>query len=1045
MTTRGGQRIGGGEPDDGAPEGWSQIGVDDPVWEPPVPLATPLTMTRPTELEFDALTWQNFEKLLCWLVPKLERTQNVHLYGRPGQAQHGVDIVCLPSDGEPTVYQARRYEAFGASDLCTAVEDFADGARPFNAQKFVVVVACRANDTAAMEMLGECQRRHADFFIELWDRGVLSRLLADHPSIVEQFFGEHTRQAFCGGPASGGSADSVILRDYVMRGPIRHLQLSTLLRQAEDDEVERPQVAAACFGKIATALREADFAGHAHQYRLRQADMLERAGELVDASEIRLSLAWDLIDSADLWTANVATRQVAKAVEHLPEPMVRSLSAVVNIVAARLGPGPELADIAEAIDALEPGDPHRHIALLALAEEALVTDRLDFVRQRASAMQTTIDELALDEKAPLVAARLRACIADATNEWSQVRLHARTHYPADVAALICARHGRHAALDGDVGMAVEKYHEAIRAATDAQNYGDAWAWLYALRSACLLNDQLASDDIGDVHRIAETIRAHGDLSVVPHGRTRTQALAKLSSQKPIEAYEAIRRHIRHSTVTASLLEETEAHRMFGQLLASTGRLQLAIRHYVVAGDGEAAAQLADHWPDQAFVLDADISGRPNWQRAAAYETVTAFEDWLQDHDGVQWSAAVLQEVLDDPGTAARFRVSARHAAYDTLAATASHLQAADAERFLERVEVGSESPRAHNLHADDHSVTVLYEIARSHPEMASRAVAAVVKLLLRVPYRSNIHWTSGYDVLRQHQHFVREHLTAEARDGDFTSCIVMAAAECVDEPVLDKASHRLEQAIAPPEREPGVRHIGTSLPDDALLIRNLATDDIRSFVAAMMVLAVDAEEPIPNRRDALGAAEACMPELHELQRSDFFEIAMECADGLHDNQGANPVPLGETDPLERYKISFGPRSLRAAGLRCAAVSAATNEQFNKVKDTALRLLVATDRYTADTAAVAAAQLPARVLEADLDALHLRPDYRARWLAAMTWAQLDNADERIGRSLAADPSHLVRGGLASALRDASIHQALRQRLSEDIRRTVRRAASHGTGN
>ena len=371
--------------------------------------------------------------------------------------------------------------------------------------------------------------------------------------------------------------------------------------------------------------------------------------------------------------------------------------------------------------------------------------------------------------------------------------------------------------------------------------------------------------------------------------------------------------------------------MLAQLLASTGRLLAAIEHYVVAGAGKAAAQLADHWPDQVLVFDADILRRSNWQRAAAFETITAFEDWLPDHDGAQWAAAALQEVLNDPGPATRFRASARHAGYGALKATASHLAAADAERFLERVEVGSESSRANNLHADDHSVTVLYEIARSHPELAARAVAVVLRLLLRVPYRSNIDWTGGYDVLRHYQHIVREHLTTEAQAGDLTACIVMAAAECVDEPVLEQARHRLEQAIAPPEREPGVQHIGTSLPDDAFLIRNLATDDIRSFVAAMMVLAVDAEEPIPNRREALGAAEACMSELSELQRSDFFEAAMECADGQHDNQGTNPVPLGDADPLERFKVSFGPRSLRAAGLRCAVASAVTNEQLNKVR------------------------------------------------------------------------------------------------------------------
>ena len=305
-----------------------------------MPLATPLTTTRPTELEFEALTWQNFEKLLCWLVPKLERTQNVHLYGRPGQAQHGIDIVCLPSDCEPTVYQAKRYEAFGASDLCTAVADFANGPRPFDAQKFVVVVACRANDTTTMEMLGSVSVATGTSASSC---GIAASYRVCSPIIrtsLSSSSGSIRSKRSAGGPARDGSADSAVLSDYVMRGPIRHLGLSTMLRQAEDDEVERPEASATRFGEIAAALRESSFASHSYQYRLRQADMLERVGEVVNASEIRLSVAWELIDSADLWTVNVAARKIAEAAEHLPEPIMRSLNAVGNIVATRLGPGP---------------------------------------------------------------------------------------------------------------------------------------------------------------------------------------------------------------------------------------------------------------------------------------------------------------------------------------------------------------------------------------------------------------------------------------------------------------------------------------------------------------------------------------------------------------------------------------------------------------------------------------------------------------------------------------------------------------------------------
>jgi len=973
-------------------------------------------------------------------VPKLQRTQNVFRYGRSGQAQHGIDIACLPSDGEPTVIQAKRYQRFGASDLRNAVEDFVNRERPLDAQKFVVIVACDANATATLNMLQECQRRHPGFCIELWDRSVLSRLLVGHPDIVEQFFGEHTRRTFCGERTSGDPASTATLRDYVMRGPIRHLGLSTVLSEAENEAAVRPRVAADWFGEIASALKDASFGGHANQFRLRQADILEGADDIIAASEIRLSVAWALIDTAHLWTANVATRKLREAAEHLPEPMARSIKVLGNIVAIRLGPGPELADLAEAVDALEADDPHGDLGLLAFAEEALAAHRLDFVRHRADTMQTAVNELSLDEAAPLVAARVRACIADATGEWSQLMLHARTHWAPEINALICARHGRHAGQQGDVDLAVERYQQAIRAATDAQNYGDAWAWLYALRSVCSSNDHRVSDDIGDVHRIAETVRAHGDSSVLPNGRTRTQALATLNSQDPIAAYEAIRRHVRHSTVAASLSEEMEAHQLFGHLLADTGRPMEAVQHYIVAGDGKAATSLAERWPDEAFSLDADISGLPSWQRAAVFETVAAFEDWLPDPDRALWATSSLKEILTDSGAAGLFRRRAPKAAYGALAATASDLAAAEAERFLEQVEAGLESERAAILDADSCSVTVLYEIAGSHPEFASRAVTAAMKLFLSVPYRSHINWDEGYNVLRQHQQVVRDYLAVEVQAGDLTACIVMTAADCVDDSVLDQARRRLERAVSQPEREPGVQHIGSSLPYDAYLIRHLEAESIHRFVTAAMVLAVDPGEPVPNRNQALGAAEACMPGIPESQRSEFFKVAMECARGLHDDQGSTPLPLGDTDPLSRFRISFGPSSLRGPGLRCAAASAVTNEQQKMVRGAALELLIAPDKYTAETAAFAAAQLPAPVLAGDVETLRLRPDSRARVLAALTWGSLDDVDEQIGLGLAMDPSHTVRAALASALREIPSHDALRQLLSRDTRRTVRRAAS-----
>lgn len=94
---------------------------------------------------------------------------------------------------------------------------------------------------------------------------------------------------------------------------------------------------------------------------------------------------------------------------------------------------------------------------------------------------------------------------------------------------------------------------------------------------------------------------------------------------------------------------------------------------------------------------------------------------------------------------------------------------------------------------------------------------------------------------------------------------------------------------------------------------------------------------------------------------------------------------------------------------------------------------------APRSSAAALGLPPTVLAGDIAALSQRRDEWARWLAAVTWARLDDVVGQTGRDLAQDPSHIVRTGLASTLRDTPAHQPLRPLLGDGVRRTVRDAA------
>ena len=71
----------------------------------------------------------------------------------------------------------------------------------------------------------------------------------------------------------------------------------------------------------------------------------------------------------------------------------------------------------------------------------------------------------------------------------------------------------------------------------------------------------------------------------------------MNSREWPDALEALRQYIWHSTVSASWAEESEAHRMLGDLLVETNRHSEAMSHYVIAGAGNRAKDLAVQFPE----------------------------------------------------------------------------------------------------------------------------------------------------------------------------------------------------------------------------------------------------------------------------------------------------------------------------------------------------------------------------------------------------------------------------------------------------------------
>ncbi len=149
---------------------WTAIPDDDEVWAAPAQLPPPLADPPPPWLNTNEMGWEPFERLVLHMARTLDGAHGARRYGRPGQGHHGLDVVGFFADRAPTVYQVKDTQQFRATDLEKAVELYAGGRRPFDADRMVVAVATEARDTRTVEKLPNLIQKHQDLHIELWDR-----------------------------------------------------------------------------------------------------------------------------------------------------------------------------------------------------------------------------------------------------------------------------------------------------------------------------------------------------------------------------------------------------------------------------------------------------------------------------------------------------------------------------------------------------------------------------------------------------------------------------------------------------------------------------------------------------------------------------------------------------------------------------------------------------------------------------------------------------------------------------------------------------------
>lgn len=162
--------------------------------------------TRVQVLPFDALSWENFERLCHRLTALDGDVEHCARYGRQGDAQEGIDIFARQAAGRYHCLQAKRHRSFGAAKLRDAVDLFLAGNWAARAARFTIAVQASLRSTEVQEEIERQAARltAAGIVFAALDGEDLTDRLRGKPMLVDDFFGRPWVAALLGQNVADG-------------------------------------------------------------------------------------------------------------------------------------------------------------------------------------------------------------------------------------------------------------------------------------------------------------------------------------------------------------------------------------------------------------------------------------------------------------------------------------------------------------------------------------------------------------------------------------------------------------------------------------------------------------------------------------------------------------------------------------------------------------------------------------------------------------------------------------------------------------------------
>lgn len=441
--------------------------------------------------------------------------------------------------------------------------------------------------------------------------------------------------------------------EVLLNGPLDGLDLHADYRRVEDLAGTDPAGAAEQLWAMIIRIDDAGYPLLTRRFRREFADLLAQAGQLERAADAWLPMVDDYLtggfgighhDACNSWEY-MATQEGA------PGWLRARRAAVIMLDHCGMGDQRPSSAIAVAIAAVDTGDPAGSVWLMHAAELALADRAIDVVeghRQRLlAAAGTAVD--------PMVAVRLRLAVADATGDdglWEQLldaTIPGSPATPAEVAALILARHGRHLLRAGTLDGAVTAYRNALGRASHVQNWQDAASWA---GSALVALKQAQSIDFRLLERLSgqeSALRDAGPGSLINVGYDmRGSAMEKLLESVGGNAVRArsaridLRRLLKRSIILGAVNNELDAHRLLSRMYLQVKAIDDAVEHAVAATEVTLAGQAAMKLTSYYDCLAAARSPMPNI-RASALQAAAGQADYIPDCLVASWVSIAIDE------------------------------------------------------------------------------------------------------------------------------------------------------------------------------------------------------------------------------------------------------------------------------------------------------------------------------------------------------------------------------------------------------------------